>query len=157
MTLAQKVIELALSQVGVREQGRNRGKEVDDYIRSVGLDPTLGAYPWCASFVWWLYSNAAIATGMTNPLARHASVIRLWSDTPVAWRTSDPSKALPGSVFCIDHGQGKGHCGVMLAIGGPWMATVEGNTNDLGGREGDGVYLRMRSVSAVNLGWIVPG
>src|SRR5579862_5521522 len=67
LTLMNAVVDLARTQSGVRESGgRHRGPQVDVYIRSIGLDPTQGAYPWCAAYVYWLYDQASKTLGIPN-------------------------------------------------------------------------------------------
>ena len=53
MPMRQLVIDIAASQIGVVEQphGSNRGPEVDVYIRTTGLDPAAGDFPWCVLLV----------------------------------------------------------------------------------------------------------
>lgn len=46
---------IALSQIGVREVGKNRG-EVGKYLASVGLGE---GHPYCAAGVYWCFSEAA--------------------------------------------------------------------------------------------------
>ncbi len=46
---------IALTQVGVREVGNNRG-EVAKYLASVGLDE---GHPYCAAGVYWCFSEAS--------------------------------------------------------------------------------------------------
>src|SRR5262245_20637498 len=66
--LLTATLEVARSQDGVREDpGRpNRGVQVDQYVRSVGLDPN-GAYSWCQAFVYWCFSQAAATLAANNP------------------------------------------------------------------------------------------
>ncbi len=136
--LVNKALEIAISQIGVRELARNRGVEVDNYLTAVGLDPTKGSYPWCAAFVWFCYQQAARSLRVSNPAPKTASVMKMWAKTPFWFRRPDPS---PGSVFIIDHGSGRGHTGFVEFVTPTSLVTVEGNTNDrTGSREGDGVY-----------------
>lgn len=149
--LAVQIIEIAASQVGVRETGRNRGPMVDEYLRAAGLNPALDSYPWCASFAVWVVRQACLELGIPNPLPRTSGVHKLWMRSPPHTCVQRPS---PGAIFCIDHGGGKGHCGFVEEVGGTHLVTIEGNTNDGGSREGDGVYRRSRRFDEVNLGYI---
>ena len=55
-------LDVALSQVGVRERGTsNRGPEVDRYLASVGI--STGA-PWCAAFTSWCRQRAGARLGV---------------------------------------------------------------------------------------------
>lgn len=62
---------IALSQIGVRELGNNRG-EVAKYLASVGLGE---GHPYCAAGVYWCFSEAGRELKMSNsaiPIARTA-------------------------------------------------------------------------------------
>jgi hypothetical protein len=138
--LTEKALEVAATYVGIRETKRNRGPEVDAFLFDVGLDPTKGSYPWCAAFVYAVFKRASAALVVPNPVPRTAGVLKLWDRSP-DWARG---KAKPGAIFILDHGQGRGHTGIVEAVGPLHLITIEGNTNELGSREGDGVYRRTR-------------
>jgi hypothetical protein len=143
--LTEKALEIAAGFIGVRETSRNRGPEVDQFLRDVGLDPTKGSYAWCAAFVYGCYKRAAASLEVPNPLPRAAGVLRLWDKAPFWVR----GEAAPGAIFIIDHGKGKGHTGLVESVAPLHLVTIEGNTNDLGSREGDGVYRRTRRLDEI--------
>ena len=66
----------------------------------------------------------------------------------------DPSQVQPGHVFFIDTGGGHGHVGLVAGRSGGEFQTIEGNTNELGGREGIGVFARTRPVRQATLGFV---
>lgn len=149
--LVSKALEIAASQIGVKEKGgKNRGPEVDAYLMAAGLDPDRGNYPWCAAFVHHCFMTAAMELGVPNPCPRTARVggnpefpPGLW-DRAEWYRSGHPSE---GSVFVIfgDHGGHTGFVeGVVNASGKPVLMTIEGNTNTDGSREGIGVFRRTR-------------
>lgn len=149
----------ALSQEGVRETARNRGPEVDGYLRRVGLDPA-HAYSWCAAFIYWSYDEGAKTIGVANPCIKTAGVLDHWAKAPAAARVyaedafNDPSLIRPGSVFIVDHGAGKGHTGIVTRVVDGQIGTIEGNTNQAGSREGDGVYQKLRTIGSINVGFL---
>lgn len=156
-----EVVRIAQTQVGVRESGgRHRGPEVDEYIRSIGLDPKVAPYPWCACFVFWIYKQAAIAVGGANPLPRRAVACHMWVDAFYMTRQTP----VPGSVFIHDADPAKskaliyhkGHCGIVTGVQGDQVLTIEGDTDASGSREGTGVYARTRPLTGYALGYIVP-
>ncbi len=144
----------------------NRGPEVDQYVRSVGLDPA-GQYPWCAAFVYWSFQQAAeklhVAGG--NPVTRTGSVLEHWqkaAKNPRARRLlardcqDNPSLVTPGMIFVLATGAGAGHTGLVEAVEGQYLITIEGNTNEVGSREGIGVFRRTsRKISHINRGFLV--
>jgi len=144
--LLERALLIATSQVGIREVGRNRGPRVEEYLRSVDLPP---GSPWCAAFIFWTFEQAARELGLPNPCPRTGSVHGLLRRSPT-WRcTREPR---PGLVFLHDAGGGTGHCGFITGVieDGP-IITVEGNTEDLGSRDGDGVYQRRRTRAYLNM------
>ena len=145
--------DIALTQEGVRETSRNRGPEVDEYVRAVHLAPE-GQHAWCAAFVAWCCQSAAARLGVTNPLPLCAGALRLWQTAPAQFRRTVPE---PGAIFVTAHGRGLGHVGFVVAWdGGPTCQTIEGNTNGGGSREGDGVYRRTRTLAEITVGYLVP-
>jgi hypothetical protein len=159
--LLRATLQTALGQDGVREtQGRpNRGPRVDEYLVSVGLDPAAGS-AWCQAFVYWCFAQASRAADVPNPCVKTAGVLAHWAKSPQSARVyaraalDDPSLIRPGAVFIVDHGSGKGHAGLVTQIASGEIATIEGNTNARGSREGDGVYRKTRAVGSINVGFI---
>jgi lysozyme family protein len=164
--LLQRVITVAAAeeQQHVREVplGSNRGPRVDQYLRSAGIDPGTGSYPWCASFIVWCFDNAARQLGLASPVPRTAGVHDMWQKAgragfrriPYDAAIGDPSQVQPGHVFFIDTGEGHGHTGLVVGRDGNDFQTIEGNTNELGGREGIGVFARSRPVRQATLGFV---
>jgi hypothetical protein len=164
-TLLAKALEIAASQIGVREKplGSNRGPEVDKYLRSVGLNPAAGSFPWCAAFLYWCFGEAAQALGRDNPVIRTGGVLAHWSQAGTkgiaritgSSAKNDPSLIKPGHIFIISHGGTAGHTGLVERVSGGKLVTIEGNTNDGGSREGIGVFRReARKIGDINKGFI---
>lgn len=158
-------LAFAATQIGVMEQplGSNRGPEVDAYLRSVGLDPTKGAYAWCAAFVYYCFQQAATRLGRANPVVKTAGVLDHWSKAGKAGvprifgadALNNPALVKPGHIFILDYGGGAGHTGLVESVNGGKLVTIEGNTNDGGSREGIGVFRRTsRKIADVKKGFI---
>jgi hypothetical protein len=138
------LVDVYSSQVGVREAtGRNDGKEVEAYLKSCGLGK---GYSWCAAFVKWCFTQCGVATPGMN-----------------AWSASCQSKNIvyakgrfrqqpqSADVFTIWSAVKKRivHTGFFhRKINESFYESVEGNTNDGGSSDGDGVYRRKRSFRA---------
>ena len=163
--LLKTTLDVAASQVGVMEEppGSNRGPQVDQYLKAVGLDPVDGSYPWCAAFVYWSFQQAATRLEKTNPVIRTASVLDHWNKAGRAGTTrvlpddvqEDFSLVKPGLIFVMSTGAGKGHTGLVEGFRDDRLITIEGNTNLSGGREGVGVFRRTsRKISDINKGFI---
>ena len=150
LPLRQLVLDIAASQIGVVEQprGSNCGPEVDEYIRSVGLNPADDSFPWCVCFVHWVFGQASKLKQIDNPLPNTAGAHVLWDKGQhtgvTVLQPSDASAATvkPGMIFMIDTGGGHGHAGLVAGISGDCLVTIEGNTNPGGSAEGYGVFRR---------------
>lgn len=139
------VAAVYMSQVGVRElTGKNDGKQVEKYLRSVGLGK---GYAWCAAFVKWCFDSAGVKTTITawSPSAENKN--------NYVYRQSSIKKPIQqADVFTIYFSNLKriGHTGfVTKRFGTNSIQTVEGNTNSAGSREGDGVYVKIRPLSSI--------
>ena len=130
--LKANLLAVASQEVGMRERtGNNDGARIEEYLHSVGLHR---GDPYCAAFVSWVYKKADYPVPRTG-----------WSPDLF------PAKRLvkvpePGDVFGI-YISSKGriaHCGMVERLHSDFVYTIEANTNDSGGAEGDGVYRRMR-------------
>jgi len=163
--LLASVLKTAAAEVGTMEEppGSNRGPRVDQYLRAVGLDPAAGSFSWCAAFVYWCFGESARGLSRTNPVVRTAGVMDHWRRAEQAGArrlaaddaTADPSRIHPGMIFVLDTGSGSGHTGLVEAIDGGRLITLEGNTNDGGSREGVGVFRRNgRKIISINRGFI---
>ncbi len=162
--LLAQVLKVATTQIGIREEPKNsnRGKQVDAYLRSVGLDPTRGSFPWCCAFVYWCFQEAARARNQENPMVRTAGCLEHWLKAEersirrlhVKSAVSNPALVKPGMVFIMDFGEGKGHTGIVEKVLGGKLQTIEGNTDPSGGREGGGVYRMHRPIARIGRGFI---
>lgn len=134
------------SQIGVREAtGRNDGREVEMYLQTVGLGK---GYAWCAAFVKWNLLQVGITkanriNGMALSCHNSANIIY--------YKNNFLQPVQPGDIFTIYYSSLKriGHTGFLdKAINSSIYRSVEGNTNAVGSREGDGVYYKYRSYKA---------
>lgn len=159
------VLGFAAGEIGTLEQpiGSNRGPRVDLYLRNVGLDPADGSFPWCAAFVYFCFTNVAKTMSIPNPVIKTAGVLDHWNKAGQQGipristddASSNPSLITPGMIFIITTGNGNGHTGLVEAVDGVQLTTIEGNTNTTGSREGIGVFRHtMRRIAQINKGFI---
>src|SRR5262249_50145380 len=165
-SLVSAAIDFSATQVGSLEHplGCNRGQEVDQYLRAVGLNPVGHSFAWCVAFTHFCYLKAAESLGRDNPHIKTALVLDHWNQAvrkPGVLRItktaaiSDPGLVKPGSLFIIDLGGGLGHSGMVVETNSGRMITIEGNTNDGGSRNGIGVFKRdARKINQINKGFI---
>jgi hypothetical protein len=161
--LALKALQVAISQIGVVEEppGSNRGPMVDMYLRATGLNPEGQHYSWCAAFVYWCFGEAAKSLNISNPLVKTAGCLEHWNRATcprILRRTAltTPTAILPGAVFIIDHGGGKGHTGIVESTAAGLLTTIEGNTNLELSSNGYGVFrLTRRKIADINKGFLI--
>ncbi len=176
-TRLQKLVKRIYdSQIGVRESGINKGLQVEKYLKYVNLAK---GNPWCAAFVCWVFGQAGVSspqTGWSPSLFPASKVIwnresgtksqesRFPANVPVVFGSSPATRNPPtgqarsqlktpetGDIFGIYFPE-KGriaHTGFIDEWDGTWLVTVEGNTNESGSREGDGVYRKRRTVRSI--------
>jgi len=150
--LQEKVLATYESQIGVRENlGTNDSKEIREYLRSVGIKTP--AY-YCAAFVCW----GLTVNGIDNPRTGWSPAL-FPTDHLVNLKTSTPE---PCDAFGIYHNDLKriAHAGTVKywPRDTNYFISIEGNTNNNGSRNGDGVYEKRRpkrSVAKVSrwIGW----
>lgn len=126
------------SQIGVREAtGKNDGKQVESYLKSV---KSVKGNPWCAAFVAWCFDQCGVKT------VRSAWSPSWFPSNRVIWKQGVGTVPHAGNVFGIwfNNRNRIAHVGFIDEWHGKYAITVEGNTNDAGSREGDGVYRKRR-------------
>lgn len=155
--LSKKAVQIALSQLGVREKGgANCGPEVEKYLKSVGLGK---GYAWCMAYVYWCFLEASKSLNLENPVVRTAGVLHGWNKAkckkiPAKESKNNPSLVQPGDIFIIDFGRGFGHTGIVVEVNGGFIKTIEGNTNNNRSREGIGVFELNRKIKDINKGFL---
>jgi len=135
-----KVTLTYTSQIGVRElTGNNDGKAVETYLHYCGLSK---GEPWCAAFVCWTYGQ----NNVPNPRSGYCP--DLFKSKYIIWSRSSKKNQLPanGDIFGLYFVDKKriAHTGFVDKWTTTQVYTVEGNTNQAGSREGDGVYRKIR-------------
>ncbi len=154
-SIAARALAVALSQVGITEvpPGSNNGPQIKAVLKSVGLGP---GFPWCASFLFWAYAQAARQTGKTNHCPKTAGVLNGWAlagynesgltRIAAVEAIKHPERIKPGMSFVLKFSSTTGHTGLVQKLyRDGHMDTVEGNTADAksidaGSREGVGVF-----------------
>lgn len=133
----QEIVRLAQAELGVREYtGKNDGKRVEEYLQVVNMKK---GNPWCAAFVSWVFAQAGFKQPRTawSPALFHAQVLT--------------KKVAIGNVFGIFFKSlhRVAHVGIVVKQEGNWVVGIEGNTNSVGSREGDGVYQKRRHLKTI--------
>ena len=141
-----KLIEAINNQLDVREVGgQNKGPMVEKYLKEVHAKP---GDPWCGAFVGYNLS----LFGIINPNSAWSPDYAKPED--IIWTPKkQTTKPLGGDVVTYYYPNlGRvGHTGFFenFDMDG-YMINIEGNTNGVGSREGDGVYKKKRDPNKVN-------
>lgn len=136
---------IALKEVGVKEVGNNGGPRIREYQAATWLEP--GSWPWCAAFVCWCLRESLKVSpaAFKRPETAGAYDFENWARDNAAKgvRLIKPAtdSVREGDIVVYKFS----HIGIAVANeSGGMVKTVEGNTDDDGGREGDGVYRKTR-------------
>lgn len=159
----EKLAKIALSQVGVKEEGgNNNGSQIRKYQAATNLKPA--SWPWCAALTSWVTREWLKDPEAIEWLGLKVMTPEQWRPKTAAafgyisWAKERPAttkvfsnKAKPhvGDFAIFDFS----HIGIVAKVlsDGKFQC-VEGNTNGRGTRDstsGDGVWLKTRSPSLV--------
>jgi len=150
-----KVLEIARAQIGVRESNDNSGPKVREYQAATTLGGT--HWPWCAALLAYCFREAEKALKVGIPWSYSASCDVLLADGKA--RSIVHTTPQVGDVMVVRakksarNGGGYSttdmiHTGIVETVGSSGsFGTIEGNTNNSGGREGIGVMRHTRNVN----------
>lgn len=142
-----RVREIYTAEIGVRElTGKNDGARVEEYLNAANAKK--GMF-WCAAFPTWVFIEAKVD-----------AVVSAWSPSwfpasNTVYVRGAKNNATPqtADVFGIYFQNLKriAHVGFIddWQTDSNFCITVEGNTNEAGSREGDGVYKKRRLKSQI--------
>lgn len=154
MPLAKHIVRVAGNEVGVEEiDGTNCGPRVNQYKAATNLPPK-DPWPWCAAFVCWIVRKAMLVEKgkytFKRPTTAGAWDLENWSlrqDDSTQTRRKFKRDIKPGDILIYTFS----HCG--FAVSEPssagYVATIEGNTNAAGSRDGGGVWKKKRKLSDI--------
>lgn len=147
MATAKEVIDKAAAEVGVKEYPANSNR--CKYNREFyGRDVSGSAYPWCCAFIWWLFSSS----GISLPKTALCTSLAQWFKDSGQWYTSDPQV---GDIVFFKFGTNNrwtNHVGIVTAVRGNEIETIEGNTSINSDDNGGKVMARRRSSNIVGYG-----
>lgn len=130
-------LDTAIKYLHVREKtNRNDGKEVEMFLRSVGLGK---GYAWCAAFV----SYCLKVTNNTVCKIRSARALAYMTNKSIDIEDflRNKMQAKAGDILVMKNGSGPyGHVCFIYIQNGIKFYNIEGNTNGAKSREGNGVY-----------------
>lgn len=128
---ASQFVSILKKYLGKKEEPGNKGPMVTDFLKKTGLGTGL---PWCMAFVYSIFDEF---TGGKNPLVKTAAVRYHWDKIPEgvtkitrADAVKDPSKVKAGQIFYKSRNVNDGHTGIVIAVNGNTVTTVDGNSSD---------------------------
>ena len=128
---ASQFVSIIKKYLGKKEEPGNTGQMVTDFLKRTGLG---SGNPWCMAFVYSIFDEF---TGGKNPLVKTAAVRHHWDKIPAGVTKitrdealKDPSKVKAGQIFYKSRSIRNGHTGIVIAVNGNTVTTVDGNSSD---------------------------
>lgn len=140
MYKAESAIEIATSQVGYKEAKSSTGRFNNDQKYSDQLPGFEWSdfQPWCATFVQWCLWQV----GVKVPAGARSAGCAI---SVAAYKKAGRFTEYPGVGFQVFFGRNGGtHTGIVYKYDDTYIYTIEGNTNEDGSPEGNGVYKKKR-------------
>ncbi len=152
LTLARAALAYAHDYVGIEEIGANTGPAVRLFLRAANINEPAA---WCAAFINLCAELGGAILNVVSPLEkvpRQAFVQDYWTYGVLQGWEVKFEQARAGDLFLLWHRRLEryAHIGFVdcVDLEARSFTTVEGNTNDDGGREGYKVSIRTRNASA---------
>ena len=139
MATAEKILEIARSQIGTRESPANSDNVKYNtvyYGREVS-----GKYPWCAVFVWWVFREAGA------PELYYGGGETAYCPTLMSFHKKQKvTDYRPGDIvfFNFSSRSSAGHVGICESWDGTYITTIDGNTGSASEDNGGAVLRRRR-------------
>jgi len=139
--IIDKIVQTAKKYIGKTEKPNNSGFNDADFekrMKETGWDKGMS---WCSFFTELVWKEAYTGSSETSAIDKlfSGSATATFKNFDLAkqsgWNTGMTPK--PGSLAVWRNGNSwQGHIGIVIENNGITFKTVEGNTNDKGGREG---------------------
>ncbi len=130
----QRVLDTARGELGYTEYppGSNRTK----YGEAFGWD----GVPWCAIFLWWCFREAGESSAFFGG-AKTASCGTLLRWYREQGQIVPVSQVQAGDIVILNFSgtQETQHCGLVIAVNGIYITTIEGNTSEAGSQSNGGM------------------
>ena len=134
---ADKVIEIALNEVGYKESPANSNKT--KYGEAYGWN----GVSWCVIFAWWCFREAGMSSlfyggGKVSSCSQY----RAYAQQNGEWVTGDYQRGdmvifdFPNTAYVTDH------IGIVTAVTKDGVVTIEGNTSATGSQSNGGMVMQ---------------
>ena len=149
----RSVLQIAEWQEGVVEMPSNSNK-VKYNTAYYGREVSGRAYPWCMTFVWWVFREAGFSLYKTASCTAFVSRYRVYAPRQIV-----ASGFRPGDIVFFNFSGSRKkteHVGIVAGVVGSTILTIEGNTDAGNDANGGAVMKRRRNVGLITVG-IRPG
>lgn len=154
LNLRLATLKIALGKLGTHEVGGdNHGPDVEIFQKAAGIG--IGD-PWCMAFVNWSAQTAAGLLHVISPLESIPlqGLVQSCYDYSKDHDWLLPASQVKSGDIFMEYFPGKkryAHTGFVYQLNstGNWFSTIEGNSNDVGSREGYEVCSNRRPVSSL--------
>ena len=138
---AEKILEIARSQLGIKENPPNSNR-VKFNTAYYGQEVSGSAYPWCCAFVWWVFREAGASRLFYGGKKTASCSTLLGFHKAQAVREN----YLPGDIifFNFDGKRNTQHVGICEGWDGRYITTIDGNTAPTNEANGGAVMRRRR-------------
>ena len=143
------VLRIAGWQEGVVEMPSNSNK-VKYNTAYYGREVSGRAYPWCMTFVWWVFREAGFSLYKTASCTAFVNRYRVYASRQIV---TSGSQTRILAVVCVAGIRKKTeHVGIVAGVAGSTIFTIEGNTGAGNDANGGAVMKRRRNVGLITVG-----
>ena len=140
MATAEKILEIARSQIGAKESPA-KSDNVKYNTAYYGREVSDGKHPWCAVFVWWVFREAGA------PELYYGGGETAYCPTLMSFHKNQKvTDYRPGDIvfFNFSGRSSAGHVGICESWDGTYITTIDGNTGSASEDNGGAVLRRRR-------------
>lgn len=140
MATAEKILEIARSQIGAKESPA-KSDNVKYNTAYYGREVSDGKHPWCAVFVWWVFREAGA------PELYYGGGETAYCPTLMSFHKKQKvTDYRPGDIvfFNFSGRSSAGHVGICESWDGTYITTIDGNTGSASEDNGGAVLRRRR-------------
>ena len=140
MATAEKILEIARSQIGAKESPA-KSDNVKYNTAYYGRGGSDGKHPWCAVFVWWVFREAGA------PELYYGGGETAYCPTLMSFHKKQKvTDYRPGDIvfFNFSGRSSAGHVGICESWDGTYITTIDGNTGSASEDNGGAVLRRRR-------------
>ena len=148
--MKDKIVQIAKSYVGKTEKINNSGFNDAEFEKRMKDTGWIKGASWCAYFtelVWVEAYKGTVLEPAVKALFSGSATATYKNFDLAKWNVSDKPQIGALAVWRLGNGW-QGHIGIVIEVAEKSFKSVEGNTNDKGGREGYIVAVKNRVIKA---------